>query len=358
MDNRWFFVGVGCVAFAIFVFFMVRSSQVRKLTIYNSFSDFNRVGEAVRTQEFIQSRLLNINFVPGMSVKILEVLKKVGDGQLDSAITSLYYWGKLDPCLYLISAMPFAYNEFQQINLINSERGQQIYDQIGKRHNVVIFPCGLTGIQVCGWWRSVPKKLQDLSGVKMRFTGMAAEIFRRLGAVPRDDIEVTQLGRALEIGDIDVAEWTTPADDMRQGFYKYAPHAMLPGWHEPGTILHFIVNSDVWSSLTTRQQQDIKNACEYSLIRLVASYHLLDGQALKELQQNGVQFHQWPLSFLREFYRIYQNLIREYSKKDALFNELYSIIAAETSAFSRYQMMQQEPLAQFINGVLSATTVK
>lgn len=352
MNNRWFFAIIVFGFVVVGIYFFMRESHVQTLRVYNSFSDFNRIGEAVRAQEFIASRLANIKFVPTAPIKILDVLGAVRDHAIDAAITSLYYWGEQDPCFYLLSANPFIYDEFQQINFINSDQGKQLYDQIGKRHNIVIFPCVITGIQVCGWWRVVPKKLQDLKGVKMRFTGMAAEIFKRLGALPRQDIEIDQLNHALQKRVIDVVEWTTPSDDLRQEFYKYAPHAMLPGWHEPGTVLHFVINRDAWNSLTTKQQEDIKSACEYSFIRLAALYHSRDGHALKELQDKGAQFHQWPQSFLREFYRIYQELIAQYCKKDKLFNELYHLIASETRVFSYYQMMQQQPLSRFISTML------
>ena len=266
----------------------------RVLRIYNSYPHPEQIGEFGRPAEFISSHLSTITFSyeePGKT-PLLDILGLVQQGKLDGAITCLYYWGDKDPVLYLLSSVPFAYGGFYQLHLLNSAKGKDLYARIGKRHNIVIIPCGIAGIEINAWWRTVPKTLNDLKGMRARIPGMAADIFEKFGIKTRHDLTVTQIRKALHDRVIDIAEWSSPDDDLRQGFYEETPHAMVPGWHEPGTTSQLIINPKVWNSLSKQQQEDIKKACEYSFARLSTLYPILDGDAIVELERRGTIFHQ------------------------------------------------------------------
>lgn len=150
MNRVWIYVlggfGLGVLVYGIC------NWHGRALRFYNSFSSSENVGLMTQAQEFITHRLshVTVDWIDARESPALDALELVKSGKLDGAITVLYYWGTQDPTFYLVSSYPFLYNGFFQFQLWRSERGHVLYDQLGERHNIVIIPCGVTGIQLCG----------------------------------------------------------------------------------------------------------------------------------------------------------------------------------------------------------------
>lgn len=189
-----------------------------------------------------------------------------------------------------------------------------------------------------------------MRGIRLRTVGVGAKIFEELGAIVRDDIPFSSLYTALKRGDLDVVEWAAPSDDLKQRFFEITSYAMLPGWHEPGSIFQLIINRDRWRSLSKEQQNEIVEACEYSFVRLAAAYNFFDGEALQELQRRGAIFIQWNTAFLQTFYAIAQKMLQKY-RLDPIFSELYDIIEQNTKAFNAHYLMQVAPLVDFMETV-------
>ena len=65
----------------------------------------------------------------------------------------------------------------------------------------------------------------------MRIPGLGGAVMAKLGVIPQQ-IAPGDIYPALERGTIDAAEWATPYDDFKFGFYKVAPYYYAPGWWE------------------------------------------------------------------------------------------------------------------------------
>lgn len=345
-------VVVFCIVSAVVAFYVYSTKKTIVLRVYDSFPNPEHVGEFAKESVFIKQKLKRVKFefVAPEAMQLLDVLHNVRSGVIDAAITGLYFWGHIDPALYLVSATPFSYNGFYQLQLLSSEQGKKLYDQLGRRHNIVIIPCGITGMQVCGWWKKPPTTLADIKGKKIRIAGIAGEIFKRFGAITRYDIPVNDLCAALQKGDIDAVEWASPSDDLQQKFYTVTKHAMLPGWHEAGTVLQLIINRDVWNRLSFDMHDEIQRACEYSFVRLASAYPILDGNALLHLKALGVEFHPWSSEILNGFYSEFKRIIAPF-RQDQLFDNLYRLIETNATAFNTHYLLQVGPLVTFAQKV-------
>ncbi len=131
-----------------------------------------------------------------------------------------------------------------------------------KKHKVLSFPGGNTGLQMGGWFAKEIKTVDDLKGLKMRIPGFAGEIMAKLGATVTN-IAAGELYMFLERGTIDALEWVGPGMDIKMGFHKIAPY-YYTGWHEPATELQFLVNQREFKKLSDQNKEILTVAMKFS----------------------------------------------------------------------------------------------
>ena len=144
-------------------------------------------------------------------------------------------------------------------------------------------------------------------------SGLGSVVARQLG------VRVTELGEsqvfaALENNIIDAAEASQPAIDIKLGLQKIAKHYYFPGWHQPATLLHLIINTRAWEELPKPKKTQIKTACSDNIIHGLVISQSRQFNALKELTKKGVRIHTWSpeiLSALKDAWKKTRNkLIR------------------------------------------------
>ncbi len=79
------------------------------------------------------------------------------------------------------------------------------------------------------------------------FPALAAQVMARIGAVPQA-LPGGDIYPALERGAIDATEWVGPYDDEKLGFYKIAKNYYYPGWWEPCSMYHVMINLEKWDA--------------------------------------------------------------------------------------------------------------
>ena len=319
------------------------------LIIHNAFT--SQVGHFAQGANYISEKAPSINFKFFHDKEILSVLDRVQKGTIDGAITGLYWWGERDPILYLTSTVPFHLSHLYIYQFIQSQQGKDFYNTVGAKFNIKILTCEITGIQINGWWKKVPQKIEDLKGMRMRMPGLAGQIFKRLGAILVNDISPEDLLNALKENKVEVVEWATSYADLQQRFYTVTPYAMVPGWHEPGTLIHLIINKNKWDHLSTKEQKDIEQACDYALFKQIMVSPEFDGNAMTQLKKEGAKFTQWSEEFLQVFYKTFMEIVKEHSKTEPLFEKFYTTIHQYISAPNYYLEQQEVPLLTFIKKI-------
>ena len=140
---------------------------------------------------------------------------------------------------------------------------------------------------------------------------------------------------------IDGTEASQPAVDLHHRFYKIAQHYYFPGWHQPASFLHLIINAEVWSKLPNIRKITLKTACNDNIAHGLALAESQQFKALKEFTRNGVKIQTWSpkiINALRNswaktekkleksspsFKRVSSSL-KEYRKKHAIWREISS----------------------------------
>ena len=132
-----------------------------------------------------------------------------------------------------------------------------------------------------------------------------------------------QIFENLENGDIDGAEFSMPAIDLKLGFHHLAGHYYFPGWHQPSSFFELIINKDQWDALTITNQAQIEAVCGDNIRYGLAEGEALQYDALKELTAKGVTIKRWPIGILSALEDAWKEVAIEQSSVDASFEKVW-----------------------------------
>lgn len=228
-----------------------------------------------------------------------------------------------DPVFAFLGAIPFGMTPRQQDAWLYHGGGLPLLRGALRRHNVIAFPAGGTGVQMGGWFRREVKSVADLKGLKMRSRGLVAAMLGKLGVVPQSPAD-RDLQAALQAGRIDAIEWVGPHDDEKQGFYKVAKYYYYPVGTGNGSQLCAVVNLDAWSALPKEYQSAFEAACVAAGVDLRAKYDALNPRALRLLLANGVQLRPFPPEVVKAAFLAAEEVVAELLDGNDGFRQIYS----------------------------------
>jgi TRAP-type mannitol/chloroaromatic compound transport system substrate-binding protein len=187
----------------------------------------------------------------------------------------------------------------------------------------VVLPILPAGPQAFGWFKRPIKTLADFKGMKCRQTGMAAEVWQRMG-MQTVNMPGGEIIPSAQRGVIDCAEWVGGVEDLRLGFQNVWKYHYTPGVHENVTIAELLINGDVWKSLSPQHQEMIKSAATETFYRWWAKWQRQNADALKEMQEkHGVQVLRTPPDVLIEFLKTWDIIAKEEAAKNPFFKKVH-----------------------------------
>jgi TRAP-type mannitol/chloroaromatic compound transport system substrate-binding protein len=189
--------------------------------------------------------------------------------------------------------------------------------------NVQWIPILPSGPQAFGWFKRPIKNLADFKGMKCRQTGMAAEIWQRMG-MTTVNMPGGEIIPSAQRGVIDCAEWVGGVEDLRLGFHNVWKYHYTPGVHENVTIGEVLINGDVWKSLKPEHQELIKTVASETFVIWWAKWQRQNADALKELQEkHGVRILRTPGDILVEFLKTWDKIAAEEAAKSPFFKKTH-----------------------------------
>jgi len=196
--------------------------------------------------------------------------------------------------------------------------GRELGEELLREEGVHPLLCGITGPETAGWFRHKVEDLADLQSLKIRFAGLGGKVMQQAGA------SVTMLPggeifQALEKGAIDATEYASPVVDEMLGFSRIAPYNYYPGWHQPATAFHLVVNLQLWESLDKPTQSLLETVCTAGVTRNLARSEGLQGKVIKGFIEQGASAEMLAPEILRELQRITAAVLQEEAAKDPWF---------------------------------------
>ncbi|MET0866688.1 MAG: TRAP transporter substrate-binding protein [Pseudorhodoplanes sp.] len=290
-------------------------------------------------------------FAAGDIVPAFQALDAVQQGTVELAHTATYYFVGKDLTFGFGTALPFGLTTRQQNAWMYHGGGIDTMNTFLKEYGVLAYPAGNTGAQMGGWFRNPVNTLSDFKGLKMRIPGLGGQVMARIGAIPQA-LPGGDIYPALERGAIDATEWVGPYDDEKLGFYKIAKNYYYPGWWEPCSMYHVMINIDKWNSLPKSYQEAIISAAREANLDMVAEYDAKNPQALQRLKAAGVQFHRYSDDIMKGSYKAANDLYEEESSKNPKFKKVYDEWKKFRASQAEWFALTESAMDQFLSSNL------
>ena len=281
-------------------------------------------------------------FDPGELVPVFAITEAVRDRKVQAGWTWLGYDQGRIPSSALIAATPFGMEPVAYVGWWLFSDGQKLAEKIYGEHNIKPILCAISGPETAGWFSQPLKSAEDLNGLKIRFAGIGGKVLQRLGAsvtmIPSGEIF-----QALETGVIDATEYAQPITDKALGFSRIAKFNYFPGWHQPFSTAHLVVNLDVWEGMTSSDQSLLESSCLASVMFNLSLTDTLQGPILKEFENEGVSTLTLPPELLTKLRNTANSVLDEEASKDAFFKEMLSSQRAYQADYDRWRGLAYLP---------------
>jgi TRAP-type mannitol/chloroaromatic compound transport system substrate-binding protein len=264
----------------------------------------------------------------GQVVPPFEVLDATHKKVLDGAHAWTGYWVGKNKAAVLFTGGPggpFGMDTVDSMGWMYEGGGLELYQEFYRdvlQRNVVAFPIVPFGPQSLGWFKRPIKDLADFKGMKCRQTGIAAEVWQKMG-MRTLNLPGGEIIPSAQRGVIDCAEWVGGVEDMRLGFHQVWKYYYTYSMHESVTYGELLINGDVWNSLSAQQQEIIQSGATEAFYRWWAKWQHQNADALNEMQEkHGVQILRTPPDIMVEFLKTWDALAKEESERNPFFKKV------------------------------------
>lgn len=276
-------------------------------------------------------------FEPGKIVPPLEISPSISAGSLPAAYNYMAYDQGRIPSAVLFSAVPFGLEPQEYAAWWFEGEGSKLAEEVYHASNIHPLLCSTIGPETAGWFRNPIKSLDDLKGLKIRFSGLGGQVLDRIGA-SATLMAGGEIFAALEKGTLDATEYSMPAIDEILGFHKIAKYNLFPGWHQPSTSTHLMINLDMWNDLVDSDKALFEMACTAATMRAFAIGEALQGAQIKSFPEKGVTAAKLPDDVLNELKATAAIIMKEESAKDAMFAKVW---ASQQAFHDDYQIWKE-----------------
>ena len=234
---------------------------------------------------------------PGTLVPSNQMVDAVRSQAIDAAFAAPSFWAHKNPAFHLFSAIPFGPSAQEYLSWIFDGGGREIMDELYKHQGLHGLVCGIIASEGSGWFRDPIESLEAFKALRIGMGGLGGLVVQQVGAKTMN-LNEGDVFVALKKVMIDGAEASQPAVDMDLGLHKIARHYYFPGWHQPATLLHLIVNGDAWLNLPKSRRAQIDAACASNVAHGLAVGEARQFNALREFTKQGVRIHTWSPDIL------------------------------------------------------------
>ncbi|MGA0032077.1 MAG: TRAP transporter substrate-binding protein [Burkholderiales bacterium] len=271
---------------------------------------------------------LRVDMLPaGAMLKPQDLQDAVHRGVIDGCHAVSAFWHDRNHAFSLFGAAPAMgadANSF--LGWMRYGGGMDFYTELVHRQlnlNVVPFFTGPMPAQPLGWFRKPVKSPDDFKGLRIRSSGLAAEMLREMGAVPVA-LADQDVAAAMKRGDIDAAEINNPSSDRGLGMPDAAKTCMLRSYHQTGEVFEVLINRTKFMSLPAELQAMVRHAADAASADM--SWKALqrypeDYAAMRDRQ--GVQFQRTPASVLRAQLKAWENVVRRTASTNPFFEKIW-----------------------------------
>lgn len=204
------------------------------------------------------------------------------------------YWISKHKAIGLFGSFPFGMNMYEKLGWMYWGGGQELYDSIYDDFGIKGYLAGGTDSQWFGWFREELTSLDQLNGMRIRTTGFAGEMLRKVG-VAVVTLPGGEVFQALQSGTIDAGEFVGPWNDFAFGFHQVAKNYYGPGVGEPCSTEEIGMNASAFNALPEDLQEVIKTVAMSAAVETTQDYEINNAKTVRILkEEHGVNVSLLP----------------------------------------------------------------
>lgn len=275
---------------------------------------------------------------PGRPVPREAIFDSVGRGEVDAGWATPGQWFEKDSAFALFSAVPFGPNLREFLAWFDRGGGRELAQALYAEHNIVAIPCGVVAPEGGGWFRKRLKSVKDLQGLKIRTSGLTAEVYRRIGAEPVI-VPPGETYYQLEKGQVDAAEVSQPAIDLAMGFHRVLRHYYFPGWQQQIQMVDLMLSQAKWNELPAQYKTMVEVACGDNIREALAVGEAAQPPALAELEAKGVMLERFPQEMLNAFREAWDEVAAAEAARNENFKRVWDSYTAFRDSYAKWRKL-------------------
>lgn len=281
-------------------------------------------------------------YAAGELVPALEVFDAVSSGTAELGHGGAYYWRGKSEATQFFTTIPFGMNPLETNAWLYYGGGLELWQEVYRPFGLEPFPAGSSGVQMGGWFNRTIDSMEDLRGLKMRLPGLGGEVLKLAGGTPVT-LPGAELFTALQTGSIDATEWVGPYNDLAFGLHQAARYYYYPGWHEPGSIMECMVNSEAFDSLPPDLQAIVRVACQAANLDMLSEYNARNAIALQQLADDEtVEIRAFPDEVLRGLKALTEQVMGDLAARNPLAAKIWESYRSFLTLSRPWQRISEE----------------
>ncbi|HEX5932872.1 MAG TPA: TRAP transporter substrate-binding protein, partial [Pseudorhizobium sp.] len=257
---------------------------------------------------------LKIDVLPaGAVVGAFQVLDACHDGVIDAAHSVPVYWyGKHKGASLFGTGPVFGGSATTMLSWFYAGGGAEFYREL-QQDILGLEVVGFLGFpmfaQPFGWFKNEINTVSDISGLKYRTVGLAADLMQAMG-MSVAQLPGGEIVPAMERGVIDAFEFNNPSSDLRFGAQDVAKNYYLSSYHQASESFEFLFNRGFYEDLEPDLQAIVRYAVEAASTANTASAMDHYSADLRKLEQDsGVKVHRTSKDILDAQIKAWDDLI-------------------------------------------------
>ncbi len=304
----------------------------------NAQSYVNRVNE-------MSGGALTIDLLPVNSVvKTSQMQDAVHRGVLDAAHYVPAYWYSKSKAASLFGTGPcFGWSSQEVLGWVHYGGGMELFNELmdSLRLNVVSFFNSPMPAQPMGWFKEEIKDASQMSGLKYRTVGLAADVLLEMGMsvvqLPGGEIQP-----AMKSGLIDAAEFNNPTSDRDFGMQDVSKHYHLASFHQSQEFFECTFNKDTYEGLPAELQAILKYASEAENSNFYWNNTKRYADDLVTLRdEQGVNVYRTPDSVMAEQLKAWDVVVDRIAGEDEFFAKVVDSQKAYAKNVMNYLNLNQ-----------------
>ena len=288
---------------------------------------------------------LKIDLLPVNSVvKTSQMQDAVHRGVLDAAHYVPAYWYSKSKTASLFGTGPcFGWSSQEVLGWISQGGGQELFDELmaSLGLNVVSFFNSPMPAQPLGWFKEQITDASQMSGLKYRTVGLAADVLLEMGMsvvqLPGGEIQP-----AMKSGLIDAAEFNNPTSDRDFGMQDVSKHYHLASFHQSQEFFEVTFNKRKYDGLAPELQAILRYASEAENSNFYWNNTKRYADDLVTLRdQQGVNVYRTPDSVMAAQLKAWDVVIDRISAEDDFFAKVIASQKAYAKNVMNYLNLNQ-----------------